>query len=410
MSLRLRAAVTVGRAARALSRATGRGGGNVVGGHLALAIEPRALELLARGHPSVVVSGTNGKTTTTRMLLRAAELLGPAVCNTDGANLPRGLVSVLMDRDLDPRARLVAEVDERWVPSVIGDCRPGLVVLLNLSRDQLDRMEEVRTTAARWRDGLSASAAASTVVVANADDPIVAAAVPEDRTVVWVGAGLRWRDDAAACPWCASRIAWDDSWRCSGCGRARPALDWWLEGDELAGRDGTRTRLTPAVPGRHNLANAAMAVAAAVRLGVATDAAAAAVATVEEVAGRYQAAWGPGHGGRVYLAKNPAGWTETLDVLDEERRPVVLAFNANGPDGRDPSWLYDVAFERLAGRRVTVTGERAADLAVRLRYAGVDHDVIVPLAAALERGRAQDADVVASYTAFGQVRKALARA
>ena len=406
---RLWVALAVGRTARRLSKITGRGRGNVVGGHIALGIEPRALHILAAGRPTVLVSGTNGKTTTTRFLARAAALAGPVVSNDDGANLPRGLVSVLMDRDIEPGARLVAEVDERWLSAVVEATRPEVVVLLNLSRDQLDRMEEVRSTASRWREGLSVDAAARTTVVANADDPIVVAAVPENAKTVWVGAGLRWRDDAATCPWCGQRIVWDsdDQWRCADCGRTRPTVNWQLDGAALHTAGGGRVDLVLAVPGRHNLANAAMAIAAAAQLGVDPADAARACATVENVAGRYQHAWGPAHRGRVYLAKNPAGWIETLDVLDADRRPVVLAFNSNGPDGRDPSWIYDVAFERLADRRVIVTGERATDLSVRLRYADVAHRVVMPLAAALAEGRDLDADVVASYTAFGEVRHEL---
>jgi len=293
--------------------------------------------------------------------------------------------------------------------AVVEATRPEVVVLLNLSRDQLDRMEEVRSTASRWREGLSLDAAARTTVVANADDPIVVAAVPENAKTVWVGAGLRWRDDAATCPWCGQRIVWDsdDQWRCAECGRTRPAVSWQLDGAALHTGDGGRVELVLAVPGRHNLANAAMAIAAAAQLGVTAADAARACATVEHIAGRYQPAWGPAHRGRVYLAKNPAGWIETLDVLDADRRPVVLAFNSNGPDGRDPSWIYDVAFERLADRRVIVTGERATDLSVRLRYADVVHRVVTPLAAALAEGRDLDADVIASYTAFGAVRHEL---
>ena len=409
MRARLSLAIGVGRLARSLSRLTGRGGGNVVGGYIASWIEPQALRQLATHHRTIIVSGTNGKTTTTRFLAAAAGSAGPVVTNSDGANLPRALVSVLLDRRIARDACLVAEVDERWVPIVIDATSPVAVVLLNLSRDQLDRMEEVRTTGGRWREGLRQATAASTTVVANADDPIVVASVPDDRAVVWVGAGLRWREDATACPFCGARLAWEPVWHCGVCGRGRPDPQWWLDGEDLVARDGRRIHLALSVPGRHNLANAAMAIAAAALIGVEASTAARACASIDAVAGRYQSAWGVTTHGRVYLAKNPAGWVETLDVLDRERRPVVLAFNANGPDGRDPSWLYDVAFERLAGRPVVVTGERASDLSVRLRYADVDHTIITPLAAALEKGRALEADIVASYTAFGQVRAALDR-
>ena len=130
-----------------------------------------------------------------------------------------------------------------------------------------------------------------------------------------------------------------------------------------------------------------------------------------DVDGRYRALWGDGQPGRLFLGKNPAGWLEVLEVLDADgRRPLVLVFNANQPDGRDPSWLWDVPVERLRGREVIVAGERATDMAVRLRYADVDHRVAPSLDAALAEGRRLGADVLATYTAFWQVKGALARA
>jgi UDP-N-acetylmuramyl tripeptide synthase len=151
-----------------------------------------------------------------------------------------------------------------------------------------------------------------------------------------------------------------------------------------------------------------MALAAARLLGVEPVEAAAAFASVTEVDGRYRSLWGDGRPGRLYLGKNPAGWLEILEVLEKDGpRPLVLVFNANQPDGRDPSWLWDVPVERLRGRTVIVTGERAADLAVRLRYAEVDHTVAPSLPAALSEGRRLGADVLATYTAFWQVKGAL---
>ena len=164
------------------------------------------------------------------------------------------------------------------------------------------------------------------------------------------------------------------------------------------------------LPGEHTRSNAAMAMAAARVLGVAPADAAAAFTTVTEVDGRYRALWGEGRPGRLFLGKNPAGWLEVLEVLEAGGpRPLVLVFNANQPDGRDPSWLWDVPVERLRGREVIVAGERATDLAVRLRYAEVAHRVAPSLDAALAEGRRLGADVLATYTAFWQVKGALAR-
>jgi UDP-N-acetylmuramyl tripeptide synthase len=158
------------------------------------------------------------------------------------------------------------------------------------------------------------------------------------------------------------------------------------------------------VPFHHVQANAALAVLAARTLGVAPDAAVTAMRAVADVDGRYRTLWGAGTEGRLFLAKNPAGWAALLDELARASRPLLVLINARVADGRDPSWLWDVPFERLAGRPVIAGGERWRDLAVRLRYAEVPHTTAPELGAALARARAGDADVAATYTAFRQVK------
>jgi UDP-N-acetylmuramyl tripeptide synthase len=406
---RLLLAARLGRAAQAASKRLGRGNGAVIGGSVASFVYPDILTRASSGITGVVVSGTNGKTTTTRLIAAALASRGSVLTNAHGANLPNGVVSALLDPH--PRdAHLVAEVDERYLPIVLRDVRPRVVVLLNLSRDQIDRMAEVRSNAVRWRTAIAA--ASELTVVANCDDPIVAHAVPEGTQAVWVAAGMRWRWDAMSCPACGGRIDYDDrgGWRCRTCGRARPHPDVTLDGTRvLLGTDAVELDL--GLPGEHTRSNAAMALAATRVLGIAPDDAARAFTTITEVDGRYRSLWGDGRPGRLYLGKNPAGWLEILEVLEQQDpRPLVLVFNANQPDGRDPSWLWDVPVERLRGRPVIVSGERAADMAVRLRYAEVEHTVAPSLPVALAEGRRLGADVLATYTAFWQVKGALSRA
>jgi UDP-N-acetylmuramyl tripeptide synthase len=406
---RLLLAARLGRAAQAASKRLGRGNGAVIGGSVATFVFPDILTRASSGITGVVVSGTNGKTTTTRLIAAALAPRGRVLTNAHGANLPNGVVSALLDPHPSD-AHLVAEVDERYLPIVMRDVRPRVVVLLNLSRDQIDRMAEVRSNAVRWRTAIAAAPELS--VVANCDDPIVAHAVPEGTRTVWVAAGMRWRWDAMSCPACGGRIDYDDhgGWRCRTCGRARPHPDVTIDGTRvLLGTDAVELDLD--LPGEHTRSNAAMALAATRVLGIAPAEAARAFATITEVDGRYRSLWGDGRPGRLYLGKNPAGWLEILEVLEQqEPRPLVLVFNANQPDGRDPSWLWDVPMERLGGRPVIVSGERAADMAVRLRYAEVDHTVAPSLAVALAEGRRLRADVLATYTAFWQVKGALSRA
>jgi UDP-N-acetylmuramyl tripeptide synthase len=382
----------------AVSRLTGRGGGAVIGGRVALAFDKGALGKLAAGRSLFLVSGTNGKTTTTALLAAALGTAGPLVSNVTGANLKTGLVSVLA-KDLDsPLA--VLEVDEAALVQVLAETTATVVVLLNLSRDQLDRYGEVRLAAQKWRTSLDARPEVH--VVANCDDPLVVWAAQAAGSVTWVSTGQRWRIDATSCPNCGGRITWaGEQWSCT-CGLARPEPDIGGGGDtvEVGGRS---FPVELQLPGRCNASNAAMAVAAAQVAGVDPEDALAAMVGIANVAGRYREVnLGPASA-RLLLAKNPAGWNEILDFLAAPPAGVVVAVNARGPDGYDTSWLWDVDFERLEGRPVVAAGERALDVAVRLRYAGVPHEVCPdPLAAArqLPPGKVE---LVANYTAFQTV-------
>ena len=428
MPPRTRAAATVGQAVAGLSRRLGRGGGSVVGGRAILALDPEALANLSEGHVVALVSATNGKTTTTALLRAALATVGPVVTNLAGANLPPGLAAALADGPAGAPAAL--EVDEAWLGRVVEATTPEVVLLLNLSRDQLDRNNEVRKLASAWRQVFDGRP--STTVVANADDPLVVWGAGAAADVRWVGAGQPWTADASGCPRCGSRIVWDadraapadgnptpgapppdtddaqtPGWSCSGCDLRRPALDVWLSGAGVHTADGFHHEVALALPGRANRANAAMAMAAAHELGVDRAIALGAMAETDEVVGRYRTVRSAGVEARLLLAKNPAGWLEVLDVLRPAPMPVVVAINARIADGKDPSWLWDVPFEALQGRTVVASGERAADLAVRLHYAEVDHVVVPDPVAAIAAAGAPEVDVVGNYTSFQTVRIAL---
>ncbi|HET6635103.1 MAG TPA: Mur ligase family protein, partial [Streptomyces sp.] len=197
LSPRARLAVTAGRAAAAVSRAAGRGSGSVIGGKVALRLEPDLLARLARHLDVILVSATNGKTTTTRLIAEALRANGGVVSNALGANMPAGITSALAGGS-DAQYGVI-EVDEKYLAGVAQDVTPKAIALLNLSRDQLDRAAETRMLAERWREGLSGSKA---VIIANADDPLVAWAASSSPNVVWVAAGQEWKDDAWSCPSC----------------------------------------------------------------------------------------------------------------------------------------------------------------------------------------------------------------
>ncbi len=414
---RTRVAVAAGRLVSEVSRRIGTGQGSAIGGKVTLALDPTALRQLAAGRRVVLVSGTNGKTTTTRLVTAALATRGPVTTNSAGANLLSGLTGALSAASgpLDGEASSAAlEVDEGLLAKAVEAVHPEVVTLLNLSRDQLDRIGEVRLHAEAWRRAVAA--APGVAVVANVDDPLVAWAASGAERVTWVETGQRWRSDAGACPACGGRIRWTTSeaegtvWSCSSCGFARPRPDIALDGDAVVLPDGRRLPVRLQLPGRFNVANAAMAMGAATALGVEPDTAVAAMAEVGTVAGRYQVVTVDGVRVRLLLAKNPAGWAETLDLIRPAPLPVVVGINARIADGRDPSWLWDVPFERLRGRLVVATGERGRDLAVRLRYAEVDHRFVDGYREAVRAAGAPDIDLAANYTSFQDARGALALA
>jgi len=443
-----------------LSRALGRGSGTVAGGRIGLMVDPSLLAALTVGRHVVLVSGTNGKTTTTRLLsaaLSGLDGMGTVVSNETGANMPAGHVAALAGA---PDASVaVLEVDEGYLGRLVEETSPEVIVLLNLSRDQLDRIAEVRMLVDRWRTALgglsptglpslptgssttgssttgssttgsSTPRAAGAVVVANADDPMVAYAAATAPEVRWVGAGQVWHDDAVGCPACGGRITHPAGahWHCDQCDFARPEVVADVVADELVLADGSRHPIRIALPGQFNRANAGMVAIAAVALlesagvragdgGPATvDLVLDRLASVTEVAGRFSTVVHAGHPVRLLLAKNPAGWTAIFDLLEETgdtSMPVVLSVNARIADGLDTSWLWDVPFERLMGRPVVATGDRRLDLAVRLRYADVAHDVVDgPVAALDHAGRAMEPgasmEFLGNYTAFADLRRAL---
>lgn len=406
--VRLAAAVGIARLARHASRALGRGGGSTVPGILARYIAPDGVPTLAGrlAHGSVVVAGTNGKTTTSRMLagiLRRAGL--HPLHNREGANLVTGIATTLATNSSltgHPFGDIgLFEVDEANVPAVVAQVQPRVALLLNLFRDQLDRYGELDRVATMWESSLFGSAGPRTLAV-NADDPGLAAlgeAAPE--RVIWYGiadassgaGAVAHAADALYCR-CGSLLVYDavlyahlGHWRCPNCGRRRPQpavsateiRPNGLRGTDFTLRVGdTATRVTLPLPGLYNVGNAVAAAAAATALHIAPAHIAEGLSRTAAAFGRLERVQVGGQEIVLWLVKNPAGFNEALRTLlgQPGRKTVVIAINDRIADGRDVSWLWDVDVEALAAAtdqiaHIVCAGSRAHDMAVRLKYAGM---------------------------------------
>lgn len=421
---RLRSAVatTAANLATAASRATGRGAGGMIGGLVAGAIDPNIMASLGGGRPVVLVTGTNGKSTTTRMLAGAVRAKHTVATNDGGDNMDAGIISALLaGKDADA---IVLECDELHVPKVAERLKPTAFVLLNLTRDQLDRVGEINKIERALRDAVMAHPDAT--VIANCDDVLITSIAYDHPNVVWVAAGAGWTGDSVTNPRSGGHIvrsyladneknAHEQSdWYAveplpDGREFRRPKPDYAVKGEQLVGPEGV-VKLELTLPGRANLGNAAQAIAAAVEaFDIPLDDAVAAAAAVDNVAGRYTTVHLGDHAIHLLLAKNPAGWQEALSMVDRDADGVVIAVNAQQGDGEDVSWLWDVKFEDFGDTHVVAAGERGTDLAVRLTYANIDHELVHDPVAAIRACPPGRVEVLANYTALLNLRRALTK-
>lgn len=401
-------AIAAAQLATAASRATGRGSGGMIGGLVANAVDPEIMRTLADDRPVVLVTGTNGKSTTTRMLVAAMRSKYSIATNEGGDNMDAGIISALLaGRDA---SHVVLEVDELHVPAAVDRLQPTCLVLLNLSRDQLDRVGEINKIERVLRDAVRSNP--EMTIIANCDDVLVTSIAYDAPNVIWVAAGSGWQGDAVTCPRTESRIVYEGNhWRATkelldGRPFERPTPTWAVDADTIHTPEGDVT-LDLNLPGQANRGNAAQAIAAATVYGVELDSAVDAVNSVDNVAGRYSTITYGEHEVHLLLAKNPAGWQEALAMVDRSADGLVIAVNGQVADGEDLSWLWDVRFEDFSGLAVKASGERGTDLAVRLTYAEIDHQLLRDPLAAIRACPPGHVEVLANYTAFRDLKKAL---
>jgi UDP-N-acetylmuramyl tripeptide synthase len=412
----LPAKIAIARTAGALSRLSGRGATSLPG-KLLMRMEPHAIGRLAGSlrDGSAVISATNGKTTTAAMVAAILEQSGTRlVHNRAGANMAGGVASSLLQAarwgGIDGDAGLF-EVDEFWLDSVVPELRPRALLLSNLFRDQLDRYGELETIADRW--AATVAAAPDTQLVLNADDPLVADLGRDHPHVTYFGvqddgvalAGMAHASDSKHCRRCGAPYVYDavymghlGRYHCPNGDARRPEPDVFATGVVLDGTrsarfelhlGGERCNVDLPLPGLYNVYNALGAAALTQALGAGMHDIVAGLEATQAAFGRAETVLIGGRELAILLVKNPAGANEVLRTLalDEGELDVLAILNDRIADGRDISWVWDADFEQLATRvrRVTCSGTRAAELALRLKYAGVPAERlhVVP---ALEQG------------------------
>jgi UDP-N-acetylmuramyl tripeptide synthase len=411
MNTRLSSAVAAGKVATSLSRRLGFGAGSNFPGKVILRLYPKAPEEMINQLPGgcALVSGTNGKTTTSNLLAGMLRQGGrQPVHNRVGANLMTGITASLAqasDSGGKPRGDMgLFEVDEATLPIAVRRLKPRLVVLTNLFRDQLDRYGELESLA-RKMDGALEELGEDASVLLNADDPLVASLGKRSRAKLYyygieyeaiAESGLRHAADSKHCRVCGAPLSYSANffghmgkYRCPRCGASRPPVDFAATNIELQCTAGSRVKVeTPlwqtdlflGLPGLYNIHNLLAALGGAQLLGLSE-------ADVQKGVAGYNTAFGRGEripiDGRtlfLVLSKNPTGFNEVIRFLKDEGTglAIMAALNDRIADGRDVSWIWDVDFEELTplARFVVATGTRASDMALRLKYANLDPSMI----------------------------------
>jgi UDP-N-acetylmuramyl tripeptide synthase len=449
-------AILLGRASGGLTRRLGISGGTSLPGLVAQFTDPHLIGRLAAQarHGCVVVTGTNGKTTSSGLVASVLRSSGLRIWrNKEGSNLARGIATSLL-RHAGPSGRLVDdgdgafvfEVDEAAFARIATDLKPRVTLVTNLFRDQLDRYGEVDTVAERWRVSLK-RLPPSTVLALNADDPAVAALADDNpgKTLYYGVESTPTHEnsdtltqviDTRTCPRCRALLTFAPRfyshvghWSCGKCGFSRPQPQ--ISARVIsAGIEQARFLLdtpvgsgevTIALPGLYNIYNALAAASVGVTMGVSFQAIADGLTRFTPAFGRAEVISADGRNVRILLAKNPTGLNEVLRALASDtgsgRKHLLMLLNDRAADGEDVSWIWDADFEQLAGTTASLaaSGGRAYDLALRLKYAGetpqhVEQDVGAALTWALEQTPVGDTlFIIPTYTAMLAVRGELER-
>jgi lipid II isoglutaminyl synthase (glutamine-hydrolysing) len=440
-------AILIAEFARALSQTSGRGSGSALPGLVAQKIDPAIITKLSDMLPGgiILVTGTNGKTTSSKMIAGILEAAGHKVIyNFSGSNLARGIASFLIQKTnfwgtkIDGEVGLF-EVDEATMPEITALVNPKLIVVTNLFRDQLDRYGEVDKTAAIIEKAMKMSPGATLLL--NADDPLVASLGNGNEKALYFGLKDDYKTksigaiDSRNCLVCGHELTFSPryfghlgNYKCPNCGLTRPKLNYAITDMKLTTESSTatfaearnKTQIQVALPGLYNLYNALTAAAVADFYGIPGKSIAYALSTVTAAFGRMEKVKVGNKSIFLMLVKNPTGFTQTIETLtfDDTKKHVLIALNDNFADGTDISWIWDAEMEILRDNlaTITVSGIRAEDMLLRFKYAGFNTEGIViekNLKTALDGALDSMSDgetlyILPTYTAMLDIRRTLA--
>ncbi|MFM9414340.1 MurT ligase domain-containing protein [Peptococcus simiae] len=410
--------------------------GSSLPGKVAQTIEPNLLADLAAGCRSVVVTGTNGKTMTTALLVKALEQKYPKVLtNASGANMLQGITSTFLTLKKNEQPIAVLEVDEATLPYVTEAVQPEVIVFTNIFRDQADRYGSTEGVLDHLRRG--ARLAPTATIIANGDLPAFAQ-LKVNNPVRYYGSTLakdlpqpstEKEDDT--CPSCGAKLSYSERtygnlghYHCEACAFSRPQLDFTLEDvtsvtthRAVGVVNGTTVELNTG--GFYNLYNALAAFAAASHLGVKAQDIVAGLRQVVPLSGRQEVAHIEGKEGTLHLIKNPVGFNQIVQLLALEKDPFSLAILLNDlpADGVDTSWVNEADFESLLQltdhRPILLGGRRTDVLQDRLSRAGAKAadlklcDSDEALCRALAQLPTEKVHILPTFTALADLRREL---
>ena len=407
-----------------LSRKFNLGHGSTWPGHIALKIRPTIIEdILQKSHTEVIlIAGTNGKTTTAKILTTILRESGKRVIqNTSGANLLNGIASTVL-LNTNPKGALSAdyavfEVDENSLPIVLQHISPKIIIALDLFRDQLDRYGELDSIAKKWNASFR-TLTEQTILILNADDPLIAYLAKDVKAkVAYFGLSekeerqknLEHAADSIYCPNCGHKLVYEKVyyshlgiWHCPSCSVKRPHP--------------TLTQSSYPLPGVYNKYNTLAAVLVAQQLGISQKTIDEALAKVTPAFGRQETLTYKGKSIQLFLSKNPTSMNQSLATIsDMKAKNLLLVLNDRIPDGQDVSWIWDIDIERFTKQftSVTVSGDRTYDMAVRLAYAEYENIIAEPdlkeaITKAVEQTPSnQTLFILPTYSAMLEVRKIL---